>query len=196
MECAVLQTSDLRHQGSVTRVRRGCLIRASELTMTSRQRYYGAAGIAMIVAGATCLWLASAPAYLTEVESLSCAQSGVRALAFLHDNRFLITGNDRGYIEVFDRATSARKSIKAHDGWVNCIVSTTDGAWLVSGGGDGIVKIWDPGSWKPLHSLRCRAAVIAIAVCPNGRSLLVGTDTGGYRYVGNGRCRCREASGE
>ncbi len=70
---------------------------------------------------------------------------------------------------------------------VTTVASSSDGQQLASGGEDGIVRIWDTKTLKPIREFRYGAAAVnALVYSPNDRQLAVGgADQAGYLRLFN-----------
>jgi WD40 repeat protein len=77
-----------------------------------------------------------------------------------------------------------------HSGPVSSLVFTPDGETLISGSGDGLVRLWDVASGKERRRLRGhRGRVLCLALSPDGKTLASGSDdsTIGLWAVADGR---------
>lgn len=63
--------------------------------------------------------------------------------------------------------------LAGHTGPVACVAFTRDGQWVISGGDDATVKLWDRKTGTIQHSLEIGGPVQALAVSPDGRLLAV-----------------------
>jgi len=65
------------------------------------------------------------------------------ALAFAPDGALLALGGEHGRWTLCSLVgDGARRTIEAHQGWVKCLVFSSDGGTLVSAGNDGCIKLW------------------------------------------------------
>lgn len=100
----------------------------------------------------------------------------VMSMAWLPHGKQLLTGSgDRTIIQwAVDTGKVVRK-IQAHDGVVKAL--STDGKLAVSGGSEGVVKVWDLATGKPKHILRGHVGeVTAVGLSPDGQRVLSGGD--------------------
>jgi tRNA A-37 threonylcarbamoyl transferase component Bud32 len=59
---------------------------------------------------------------------------------------------------------------KAHDGGVHALAAAPDGAFVLSGGGDGVLKLWHPATLKELRAITGDVgAVESLAIAPSGK---------------------------
>ena len=66
---------------------------------------------------------------------------------FLHTTRYIAIGTKDGFIQLWDtNLEHLIASVKAHSGSVNVLKLTPDNHTLLSGGEDGVVKIWNLGN--------------------------------------------------
>ena len=64
-------------------------------------------------------------------------------------------------------------TLTGHSWAVNAVAVTPDGRWVISGGGDKWIKIWDLQQGKELHTLKGHTGpVTSVAVTPDGRRLI------------------------
>jgi dipeptidyl aminopeptidase/acylaminoacyl peptidase len=101
----------------------------------------------------------------------------------------LLTGEDHT-ISLWDVATGKRvHPVAGHQGSVNCLAVSADGAVLASGGNyvDPCVLLWDLKSGKLLHRLpRLAEDVACLAFSPDGRTVAAGE---GHIYGQDGKVR-------
>ena len=73
--------------------------------------------------------------------------------------------------------------LRGHDRDVFALAFHPNGDWIVSGGWDGTIRIWDAATGEPLRQLRGHdGAVRAIAVSPDGRQILSGGHDGALKF--------------
>lgn len=66
-------------------------------------------------------------------------------------------------------------TIDAHAGWINAVAFSPDGTWLVSGGDDEMIRVWDAATGKRVREWRGHAdGVTSIALRPDGRQIVSG----------------------
>jgi WD40 repeat protein len=70
-----------------------------------------------------------------------------------------------------------------HFGPVSSLTYTRDGKTLISAGGDGLIRLWDPATGKELRRLQGHtAAVLSLALAPGGKRLASGSADGTVRF--------------
>ncbi|MFF7777447.1 NB-ARC domain-containing protein [Streptomyces tanashiensis] len=68
----------------------------------------------------------------------------------------------------------ASLAVPGHRGKVTTAASSPDGGWIVTGGADAQIKVWDVASRKPRRVARHQAAVTSTAIAPDGTWLAAG----------------------
>ncbi len=84
-------------------------------------------------------------AYVISSTSLDLKRTGVSALAFSPDGRWLAAGLRNGQIMIWERRRKATLliTLSRHTDRVMGLAFSPDGAMLVSGSKDGLVQVWD-----------------------------------------------------
>lgn len=96
----------------------------------------------------------------------------VLAVAYSPDGKHLASGTN--WVRLWDATSGQLRGAPqhAHDGNVTGLAFRLDGARLVSGGTDGVARVWDVVSWQPVGApLRHQAMVRGFAFTPDGRRL-------------------------
>ena len=108
------------------------------------------------------------------------AGSYIQALAVTRDGKYVISGDDHGWIVKRDLARdSAPTALGQHDGYVHALAVSLDGRTLISGGHAEPILIWDlTRSGQPTQLGRHEGGVNALVITPDGRYLLSGGHTG------------------
>lgn len=108
------------------------------------------------------------------------ADRGLRCLAFSPDRQWLFVGgwNENGLV-LSGADGSLRAQITGHQDVITAAAFTPDGRRLLTGSADRTIRIWEVGSWRPLHEpLPCPAVVRYLFVARAGSLAMVGTDGG------------------
>jgi WD40 repeat protein len=100
--------------------------------------------------------------------------SDVNCVTFSPDGRSFVTGNDHGYVWVFDRRSGeALLKVRHSRNFVRAVAYSPDGTRLASVGGDCAV-IWELSTGRQLTQLTCDGVgVWGISFHPDGRRLAV-----------------------
>lgn len=112
--------------------------------------------------------------------------AGIHRLAYNADGRVLALGTNTGHVVFHVAGTEA--SFRAHNGEVRAVAISADGRYVVSGGKDGRVILWDREA-RPLHSgtLGPASRGLAPLAASPGRCLLVsGNSSGQLLWVSPG----------
>lgn len=81
-------------------------------------------------------------------------QNNQTLFALNPDSTRLVTGFGNNQLAIFDAASGALLSkLDGHTGQVRMVDWSPDGKWLVSGGFDGQMIIWDAATQKPVHQI-------------------------------------------
>lgn len=101
-----------------------------------------------------------------------CGISGasVTGLAYQPDGAIIAAGTDAGEIFFIEpRGCSVRGSVSGHEGPVGGIAYSPAGDWLISGGGDGSVKVWSAAGALLATPVEGGASIEAVAVNPTAQ---------------------------
>jgi WD40 repeat protein len=101
-----------------------------------------------------------------------CAISGasVTAVAYHPDGAVIAAGTDAGELFFIEpRGCSVLGSVAGHDGPVGGIAYSPAGDWLVSGGGDGSVKLWSASGALLATPVAGGPVIEAVAVNPTAQ---------------------------
>jgi eukaryotic-like serine/threonine-protein kinase len=115
-------------------------------------------------------------------DSFSMKRTGVSALAFSPDGRWLAGGFRNGEIAAWEIASlrSAPTVLGRHKTPCRGLVFSPDASTLASGSSDGQVKLWDVNTkWKTTRTIEAHDAFSSLAISPDGRLLALGCDTCG-----------------
>jgi WD40 repeat protein len=110
---------------------------------------------------------------------LSGHSGAVNAIAYTPDGERVVTAGNDGTIRYWDTATGLLigDPLTGHGGAVLAIATTPDGQ-LVSGGSDGLVRLWNP---NPPPLVTNAGPVTALAITPHGTRIIAGRADGALR---------------
>ncbi len=105
---------------------------------------------------------------------------GARVLAVRPRDALLIVGDDAGAIHLLDgESLRTLRVIDAHDGSINAIAVSADGARAISVADDANATVWELERFTPIHHLGPFAhRPVAVAIDRLGRAIAVGDDAG------------------
>jgi WD40 repeat protein len=126
----------------------------------------------------------------------------VRSVALSADGRTIVSGSKDQTVRVWDAprrrllwqwpSRSARRVLRGHEGWVNCVALSADGTTIVSGSGDQTVRVWDAASGAVRRVLRGHEDwVNCVALSADRTTVVSGSDDKTVRVwdVASGACR-------
>ncbi len=116
-------------------------------------------------AGGLQLWNARSGEWICNISGAS-----ITALAYQPDGEIIAVGSDAGelfFIEADD--CEIEDSVRGHGGAVGGIAYSPAGDWLVSGGGDGSVKVWSAGGELLATPVESGPIIEAVAVNPTAQ---------------------------
>ncbi|MBK6930212.1 MAG: caspase family protein [Saprospirales bacterium] len=113
----------------------------------------------------------------------------VTAVAFSPDGKSVLTGSYDQSAILWDSTGQRAQTFGQHSDAVRSVAFSTAGGkkLVLTGSDDGAVRVFDTKSGAVLHTILASSPVLAMAVSPNGESVL----TGSY----NGGCKLWELSG-
>jgi len=107
--------------------------------------------------------------------ALAGHQSWVRGLAFLSQEKRLVSGDYQGRLIWWDaeaETPTPLRTFEAHDGWVRAVAVSPDGKLVATCGNDRLVKLWASDNGKPVRALAGHAThVYNVAFHPDGKQL-------------------------
>jgi uncharacterized protein with WD repeat len=120
---------------------------------------------------------------LTQIFSSSLGQEFIyfNCMAFSKDSKYIAAAQgNKGDVKIIDLSGKVIKSFKAHDQEVLQITYSPNGKYLITGGFDEKIKVWDTAAYKLIKTIeRGKQTVSTLAVSPD--SNFVATD--GYSKI-------------
>lgn len=81
----------------------------------------------------------------------------IYSIAYSPDNNIIAAGtgyNNSGHINIYDAQYNLLRTLSGHSGNTSSLVFTPDGQYLISGGADGSIKVWDYNNGSFIHYLQ------------------------------------------
>lgn len=134
----------------------------------------------LVLGIATIITALAALASITETWEEKVLRDGHTATAccaaFAPDGRLLVSGDEDGWVIVWDFARRERlAAFKAHTAWVNSIAFSPDGTQVVSAGDDKTIALWNVSSRRLVTRIGLHTSpVYAVAFSPDGRQIVSG----------------------
>jgi len=131
--------------------------------------------------GAVCIW------DLTTKEKLATFDTGVYALAFDPQGRFLVGAGLTDHVHVWDLATETEVfTLDGHQERINTVAFSPDGNYLLSGGDDQTVRVWDLLSGRLIVIREFDTPIQGLAFSADGQTL----------FTANGNTTCYQVDFE
>ena len=119
------------------------------------------------------------------------------AVAFSSDGMQIVSGSDRGSVQVWDASTGIKlMELRGHSSIVRSVMFSSDSTWIVSGSDDNSVRVWDVSMGMVLKKLKGHTnSVNSVAFSSDGTQIVSGSldKTAGVGCVK--RCEAEEAEG-
>jgi WD40 repeat protein len=123
-----------------------------------------------------------------QIRTFKTENSRIRDMVFGHTNPWLICGDRRGHVLVFNHSTGARlQKLSGHIGYITSLALSADDTVLVTGGRNSQLIVWDTATWQPSPWLRLEsprspeaepAWFYTLAFSPDNAFLASGTHDG------------------
>ncbi len=125
--------------------------------------------------GAVCVW------DLTTKLKRATFDTGVQALAFDPQGRFLVGAGLTDHVHVWDLASEREVfTLEGHQERINAVAFSPDGNYLLSGGDDQTIRVWDLLSGRLLVAREFDTPIQGLAFSADGRTL----------FTSNGNTTC------
>jgi hypothetical protein len=133
------------------------------------------------------------------IATLTGHESSVRSVAVTPDGKRAVSASSDRTLRVWDlHSGQPIATLSGHEDWVNAVAVTPDGKRVVSASWDRTLRVWDLDSGTCLAVVAMDGALRAVAVAPDGETIVAG-DAGGnvycLRYV-EGKTRRDGGSGD
>jgi len=119
-----------------------------------------------------------------EIRQFSVANWNYNLMVFSPDGKYFFSGGERG-VTAFSIETGERlmEYQGLHDAPLRCITVSRDGLFLLTGSEDGTVALWDMDSAKPVWVTKLGYWVTAVAITPDGKYVITGTNDRGIHLL-------------
>ena len=104
-------------------------------------------------------------------------ENAIRSVAVTPNGQTVVTGDDKGKIQVWNGITGKlEKTLAADEDRIKTVVISADGNTIVSGGEDSTVKVWNRGTGKLERTLKGHEEEVnSLALSANGNAIVSGS---------------------
>jgi WD40 repeat protein/energy-coupling factor transporter ATP-binding protein EcfA2 len=107
--------------------------------------------------------------------------SGVEAVAYSPDGKFLVSATRDYTCRVYDVAAKTEIKRLIHEAGVTAVAFTEDGKYLVTGSNDRSVRIWDTVTWRPTARMRHDGKITSVGLTHSGKFVVSTSEDGTAR---------------
>lgn len=103
----------------------------------------------------------------------------IRSLAYHPNGEEFAVGYGNGLVSIMDQQGEIKRRFQAHQNWTFDLTYSSDGKFLISGGGDDVVQIWDTKTWKSTAMYEDHTDDLhGVALTSDGKWLATASDDG------------------
>src|SRR4029077_19671936 len=125
--------------------------------------------------GSLCIW---AMPDGNRVARIKGAWGAVRCGALMPGNKSAVFGSNDGHVRVWEPSQAKARILGQHEGVVLCCAASANGQWLLTGGNDKLIKIWNMGEPRLGCEYFVGAPVTCISWMPEGSVFIAGDEQG------------------
>jgi WD repeat-containing protein 61 len=108
-----------------------------------------------------------------QVSDLALSSKSLRDCAFHPEEPYLAVAGSDGFIRILDHDEKIHQTLQGHDGTVFCVAFSPCGKFLLSGGKDATLRVWELASGKELNKINAHWFHIhSMAFSPDGTKLI------------------------
>jgi WD40 repeat protein len=123
------------------------------------------------------LWDITTGIQTTQLEHESQDDLGM-AVAYSPDGRYLASSDFNGDVILWDLSTNRPRYTWQHTGYVWRVAFNSNSTLLASVGSDNFLRLWNTRNGNQSRALRSSAPLRGLAISPNGRQILTGSEEG------------------
>ena len=103
----------------------------------------------------------------------------VRSIAISPDGKIIVSGNDQGEVQLWNRNTEKLLyTFLRHSNWIQSVVFSPDGKLIASGSIDGTIKLWNLSTKKLIRTFEKSQPVYSLTFSPDGKLIASGNGGG------------------
>jgi len=114
----------------------------------------------------------------------SSVTGGVHVVAVTPDGRHALSGSDDRTLRLWDLENGqCSRTFEGHTRGVHVVAITPEGRYALSGSDDRTLRLWDLESGQNIATFTGESGMMVCAATPNGRTIVVGDESGRVHFL-------------